>query len=314
VPDIRLDGLAFTTPSDWTYSEGTVRCFRDGAAETIWEPDTLFGPGFGSYGVSYSLGGTRLLCAGGIWLVTRDGSEVSVEVIGGVSSGGSMSSGGDETGSWSATGSGEAAVIELSPTERSESQELLRCDGLLWMNRVAYDESNNRIWLARQANGLGDVNLWTAQPHASELVPVPLADSFGGDFAVSPDGSTIVYVGTWQVPAKVIMRTPDSETDLALGLATAYSPVFSPEGDKVCLVGSQALDGETAIWIFDADGGNCREIASTRGLAPTFPVFSPDGQRIAFRSWKLGDIWTVVVDRGELTRYAINAADAPIAW
>ena len=304
--DAQLDGLAFAAPPN-----GAVCLIKDGTTRTIWEPDSRYGHAWGSYGVSYSLRGTMLLFGAAISTVTLEGSNAPFEVYAGIAqSGSSEQTGGDGGGAtWKATRNGDAVVFE-SPIGAAKPVELLRTQALPLMNRLRYDEANDRVWIAKSTGGY--TTLQTAQPHTAGFDRI--LDGIDGDFAVSPDGSTIVYIGPSQIPAKIILRTPAAETDLDLGLAAAHSPVYSPDGSKICLVGSRDVNGDTALWLLDADGGNCTEIAATRGLTPTYPVFSPDGQRIAFRNWTLGDIWTIDVHGGELTRYALNAADAPFAW
>jgi hypothetical protein len=311
--DARLDGLAFTTAERGV---SVVSMVQGGTTQTLWTPPPPFG-GDSSLGVSYSLGRKWLLYGSGIYQVTDKQSGKTNEVLGRVVSGAGKGAGGGGEASgpgWTFTSDGENALMALPVAGAGESQELLRSKNLPPMNRVTYDESGDRVWLAELAQDTDEATLWTAQPHGSQLVSVPLARSVGGDFAVSPDGLSILYLGTQQSPATATLRTPAQEIRLSLGLTNVSSPVFSPDGRKVCLVGSDTADGATSLWIYDLEADTCTRIESTKGLYPTFPAFSPDGQRIAFRNWRLGDVWTVAVDSGELTRYALPVADAPIAW
>ncbi|MBN1628292.1 MAG: hypothetical protein JW990_00880 [Thermoleophilia bacterium] len=44
------------------------------------------------------------------------------------------------------------------------------------------------------------------------------------------------------MPAEVTLRTQDGkDIDAALGLPTAHTPAFAPDGSKVCLIGSHDL-------------------------------------------------------------------------
>ncbi len=311
--DARLDGLAFAMAQRGV---SVVSMVQGGTTQTLWTPQQVGGGG-SLLGVSYSLDRKWLLYGSGIYQVTDKQSGKTTEVLGSIVSGESSGAagGGDASGpSWSATTDGQNALMALPIGGTGKSVELLRSKSLPLMDRVHYDASGDRVWLAELAQDGGEATLWSAQPHGSQLVALHLANSFGGDFAVSPDGLSILYLGTQQYPATATLRTPAQEIRLSLDLEKASSPVFSPDGKKVCLVGSDTADGATSLWVYDLDVQTCTRIESTKGLSPTFPAFSPDGQRIAFRNWRLGDVWTVAVDGGELTRYALSVADAPIAW
>jgi Tol biopolymer transport system component len=54
-------------------------------------------------------------------------------------------------------------------------------------------------------------------------------------------------------------------------------PTWSPDGSKVVFVSQR--DGDVALWIMDADGGNKHKLVQGRE-----PAWSPDGARIAFTS------------------------------
>jgi hypothetical protein len=221
-------------------------------------------------------------------------------------------------------------IDAASTSEGGETRRLLTHESSNAIVGARYDETSDQLWFALYE---GDTySLWTTKSQTSDPVDtllmegktsadpdkmpasVPLAHDCRGDFAVSPDGSTIVYLGLWETPVKAFIRTQGSETQLPLGLATAYSPVFSPDAGKICFVGSEEAVGETSLWIYDRQTEKCTKLAATEGLVPTYPVFSPDGQRIAFRNWELGDLWTVDLDGGNLTRYALAVGQAPIAW
>ena len=306
--DARLDGLAFAT------ARGEVARIQGGMSKTLWTPQQVIGSG-PALGVSYSLDGTWLLFGSGIYQVTDKQSGKTSEVLGTAVSGSGEGAGGEAAGpGWTATFDGENALMAVLVAGAEESQELLRSTNLPPMNRVHYDEKGDQVWLAELAQDGGDATLWTAQPQGSQLMALDLANSFGGDFAVSPDGLSILYLGTPQYRATATLRTGTQEIRLSLGLTNISRAVFSPDGKNVCLVGSDAADGATSLWVYDLEADTCTQIESTKGLHPTFPAFSPDGRRIAFRNWRLGDVWTVDVDSGELTRYALSVADAPIAW
>jgi hypothetical protein len=298
--DERLDGLAFTTPTL------SVCRIQGGTAQALWQPDndtiSLVEYASALYGVAYSLGKT---------LVLR-GTDILPPMV--QSPDGSMSR---------ESGDIEKSAVAIPADGTGTSWELLRLPAGGWlppMSGLAFDERADRVCLSvvsidNTVRGVGFTRaLMTAQPHTSDLVAVALGHPFDGDFAVSPDGSALVYTGFADGAEAVTLRAGDVEKVLPTGLATAYHPAFSPDGRTVCLVGSAKVTDDTGLWLVDLADGDCRQIETTQGHTPTYPAFSPDGTRIAFRDWMLGDVWTVSVESGELTRYALITEAAPLAW
>jgi hypothetical protein len=317
--DATLDGLAFAT------AENEVRRVDNGSVQTLWAGDMQYSGSPMPYGVAYSTGRSLLLYAGSVIKVTTDGSGGrTFEALGGREVGGGGMSGGrgshgyggpGEAESWSWESTGQSALMAIpAASSGGTSQELLRHPALPGLNRLRYDEAADTVWLSTFAEESGASSLWTIHPLDAQPEKVPLSHDFGGDFALSPDGSTILYVGTMNGRTQVSLRTAGADESLSSDLVTAYMPVFSPDGTKVCLVGARGGDSSTSLWLYDLADGTWTAIEATQGLTPTYPAFSPDGQRIAFRDWALGDIWTVDVGSGALTRYDLAAAEAAIAW
>jgi hypothetical protein len=193
---------------------------------------------------------------------------------------------------------------------------------------MRYDERTEQVWFALYEGPyyLGTCSAKESEPIDAYQLPesveeaartptkIPLDHAFRGDYALSPDASTIVYLGAWENPLRAYLWTAESETELPPDLEALDTPAFSPDGNKICFVGSEEVAGETSLWIYDREAGDWTQLEATECLTPTYPAFSPDGQRIAFRNWTLGDVWTVEVESGELTRYDLSVADMPIAW
>ncbi|MFP6647106.1 MAG: hypothetical protein VCF24_26615 [Candidatus Latescibacterota bacterium] len=96
----------------------------------------------------------------------------------------------------------------------------------------------------------------------------------------SPDGQRILFTmgdvmtnfDVWAMNADGTGRTrltehPERDAD----------PTWSPDGSRVVFVSQR--DGDVALWIMDADGGNKHKLVQGRE-----PAWSPDGARIAFTS------------------------------
>ena len=310
--DATLDGLAFVTSKNW------VQRISDGATVTVWSAGSPYTAGFASFGVAYSTGRSLMLYAGAILEATVGSSDETIEVLGGrdLSTGGSSGSSsglGTNSERWNWESIGQTALMTVPVTGSTGPVELLRRAELPCLNNVRYDESTDTVWMTPFGIDHATAALLKTHPHDGSPETIELAHSFGGDFAVSPDGSTIIYIGTRDDPAPCL-HTADGDKSLPVDLARAYMPVFSPDGSKVCLVGSEGGGAPTSLWLYDLAGAIWTKIEATEGRTPTYPVFSPDGRRVAFRNWALGDLWTVDTDGGGLTRYDLPVAEAPIAW
>jgi len=92
-------------------------------------------------------------------------------------------------------------------------------------------------------------------------------------------------------------------------------PKSSPDGKWVVFT-RQTWDPEadkttTNLWLVSIDGAVLRQLTSARHMADTSPVWSPDGQTVAFVSNRSGSqqIWTIRTDGGEarqLTQFPVE--------
>jgi Tol biopolymer transport system component len=82
-------------------------------------------------------------------------------------------------------------------------------------------------------------------------------------------------------------------TPMSLGNAEAYNATWSPDGSKLLFESARALDGSNAttnnaanVWVMNADGSSPKPLTqlTTTGADCDFPVWSPDGTKIAFQS------------------------------
>lgn len=88
-----------------------------------------------------------------------------------------------------------------------------------------------------------------------------------------------------------------------------YEPQISPDGKTVAFASGR--NGPQEIWLAGAsDGEGVRQITHVNGPITGTPRWSPDGTRIAFdaRVDGNGDIYTVAIDSGKLTRITSDKA------
>ncbi|HLC97105.1 MAG TPA: hypothetical protein VJH97_07350 [Candidatus Nanoarchaeia archaeon] len=69
-------------------------------------------------------------------------------------------------------------------------------------------------------------------------------------------------------------------TQLTQNGCANWSPAYSPDGDNIVFASSR--DGNSEIYVMDANGNNQRRLTHTDEFNEYSPVFSPDGQKIAY--------------------------------
>jgi TolB protein len=148
------------------------------------------------------------------------------------------------------------------------------------------DGAKIAFWSGRS----GDNNIWVMNADGGN--PVNLTNSTWVEYnpAWSPDGDTIVYsrqgvVGNsapfhlWSVaatggnPADLTPSYPDN----------IYSPAWSPDGDTVAVIVRPATQGEDAKRLYEMTVPGGQMTQRTIGQADN-PVYSPDGEKIAYDS------------------------------
>ena len=95
---------------------------------------------------------------------------------------------------------------------------------------------------------------------------------------------------------------------LPSGSIQESGPSWSPDGSKILFISDQ--DGDTEIYVMDADGSNQAKLTDNE-VADWQPSWSPDGSSIAFNSNRDGnwEIYAMNADGSNQIRLTNNLAD-----
>ncbi|HEX9166449.1 MAG TPA: Ig-like domain-containing protein [Gemmatimonadales bacterium] len=100
--------------------------------------------------------------------------------------------------------------------------------------------------------------------------------------------------GAWRVPLPAGVPEP---LQLPAGMMIS-DPTPSPDGQVIAFVVADYVDNTGDIWLVNRDGTGLRNLTGD-GPLDDAPAWSPDGTRLAYRSFReenLGDIWTIRAD------------------
>jgi TolB protein len=111
----------------------------------------------------------------------------------------------------------------------------------------------------------------------------------------SPDGGKVVFAQRESGPADVMRWTDIRVCDLNSGEqrqlvegevgAGAYFPRWSPDGEWIAYI-QRDDQGNNDLWVIPAEGGDAIRVTDLGDV--TAPVWSPNGQHIAFFDWEGG--------------------------
>jgi hypothetical protein len=180
------------------------------------------------------------------------------------------------------------------------------------LTEAVHDDVTDTLWF--MASGeltatLGVVE--RARGNAETLLALPV--DVGPSFCVAYDDSRLFVVSATQRPATLLGLEDESRASVLFEAASLFTPRCSPDGTRVAVTGSQGTGGDVGLWVVGTSGEATVEIEAGPG-APTDPVWSPDGGRVAFRDAGTGTIWVASAGETTATDTGLPVDEGGLAW
>jgi Tol biopolymer transport system component len=196
---------------------------------------------------------------------------------------------------------------------------------------AAFPGEPGRIAFMRNPGNGGDWNIFTMAPNGADvrqLTTDPGQDMFP---SWSADGQQLAFTTTRDGNAEIYVMQPDGSGQTRVTNNTVYdeTPVFSPDGSRIAFVSTRdapiacpttvrnaACTPYTEVYVMDADGSNVVRLTNSVGF-DLFPMFSPDGSKIAWVAQRDGniDVWVMNADGTDQTRLTTDPdAQSQPSW
>jgi eukaryotic-like serine/threonine-protein kinase len=216
-----------------------------------------------------------------------------------------------EDATWSPDG-GEIAYTNGEDLYRARSdganlRKLVQLPGIGWRPRWSPDGKTIRLTLVDKKTTFE--SLWEVSSDGSGLRPLlpgwkTSSANCCGNW--TPDGKYYVFESTsnekaeiwairdWRPLLDFLHRSPDKPFQLTSGQLSSHSPVLSPDGKKLYVLGQQRR-GEAQRW----DEKSKQWVQALGGLSAETVDPSPDGQWISYVLFPEGTLWKSRVDGSE---------------
>lgn len=164
-------------------------------------------------------------------------------------------------------------------------------------SRLSWGPSGNEVYF-KSTNGIEKVNVTTS------VKTTIISDSDSSSPSVTPDGQKLVY----KKSDGIYMANSDGTNSSRIHDGGSY-PIISPDGTKIAFTEFSNDTNDDEIYVMNLDGSSVTNLTGDMSTASShdhniYPVWSSDGQQIAFHSDNMddpsttGDIWAVDVSNG----------------
>ena len=147
---------------------------------------------------------------------------------------------------------------------------------------AAFPGSNGRVSFSSE----GDI--WSMAPDGSGVTRLTTTTEEEAQSVFSPDGNRIAYRRrpTAAEPYQVYVMNADGSDQRRVSNSAVNDtqPAWSPDSTQILYRRSIVADPNADVWAMNADGSGAHPLIESPGADERYPVFSPDGTRLAFAS------------------------------
>lgn len=171
---------------------------------------------------------------------------------------------------------------------------------------IAFSSNRGGYWQVLVARADGTAVYPVTSDGVSRLSPVWSPDYQWMAYSAKRDNNWDIYVMPAPGPDGQGAK-PEQERRLTFAEGNDLSPMYSPDGRRIAFESNR--DGNTEIYVMNADGSNQRNVSNFPGAADHGPVWSPDGRQIMFYSNRTGN-WDIFVMSAD-GQNVINLTNTP---
>lgn len=187
---------------------------------------------------------------------------------------------------------------------------------------IAWAPSSDRVAFVSGADD-GPTTVYTAMADGSATRRIADRSEFAASPAWSPDGTEIAWRdGVYDADRGIYVVKADGSGSIRLTAQVHQfnrfsTPVWSPNGKQLLFYSGPA--GSQDVWVVGRDGSGERRLTSTGfPLDEIWPVWSPDGSRIAFlrldHRQTSGTVMVMNADGSNPHPISEPTADGPVVW
>ena len=147
------------------------------------------------------------------------------------------------------------------------------------------------------SNGVGS-DIFVVDANGNNLRSLTKSRIDGNRFPVwSPDGSKIAFVSDRDGQIDIYLMTADGKNprNLTFDLREEDRPSWSPDGKRVVFGAyqrnPQGNRAESEVFVMGADGANRINLTQNPRAVNSYPSWSPDGKKIAYRASPKPGLW-----------------------